>query len=87
MLLDDPTAGLDPIVARMIDNLIVQTFGTLKATGITITQNLSTARRVADRVAVLSSGRVVWEGHPGDYVASEDPVIRRYAGGLTTALA
>lgn len=86
LLLDDPTAGLDPIVARMIDNLIARSIRTLRATALTITQNLDTARHVADWVAVLSGGRIVWQGLPGTSVpADSDAVVRRYAGGLMEA--
>ena len=87
LLLDDPTAGLDPIVARMIDLLIVDSLRALKAGALIITQNLDTARRVADHVAVLSAGRVVWEGAPDAPFPADDPVIRRYVGGLREAAA
>ena len=87
LLLDDPTAGLDPIVARMIDLLIADSLRTLKAGALIITQNLDTARRVADRVAVLSEGRIVWNGAPDAPFPTEDAVVRRYVGGLRAAAA
>jgi phospholipid/cholesterol/gamma-HCH transport system ATP-binding protein len=85
LLLDDPTSGLDPIVTRIIDLLIANSLHALNATALTITQNLDTARRVADRVAVLSGGRIVWEGAPGSPVPEGDAVVRRYVGGLIEA--
>ena len=87
LLLDDPTAGLDPIVARMIDLLISDSMRSLKAGALIITQNLDTARRVADHVAVLSAGRVVWEGAPDAPFPADDAVVRRYVGGLREATA
>ena len=87
LLLDDPTAGLDPIVARMIDLLISDSMRSLKAGALIITQNLDTARRVADHVAVLSAGRVVWEGAPDAPFPADDAVVRRYVGGLREAVA
>ena len=87
LLLDDPTAGLDPIVARMIDLLISDSMRSLKAGALIITQNLDTARRVADHVAVLSAGRVVWEGAPDAPFPADNAVVRRYVGGLREAVA
>ncbi|MGE0278484.1 MAG: ABC transporter ATP-binding protein [Alphaproteobacteria bacterium] len=87
LLLDDPTAGLDPIVARMIDLLIADSLRGTKVTALIITQNLDTARRVADFVAVLSEGRIVWQGAPDAPFPAEDAVIRRYVGGLRDAAA
>ena len=87
LLLDDPTAGLDPIVARMIDRLISDSLRSLKAGALIITQNLDTARRVADHVAVLSAGRVVWEGAPDAPFPADNAVVRRYVGGLREAVA
>lgn len=87
LLLDDPTAGLDPIVARMIDLLIADSLHGIKVTALIITQNLDTARRVADGVAVLSEGRIVWQGAPDAPFPAEDAVVRRYVGGLREATA
>jgi phospholipid/cholesterol/gamma-HCH transport system ATP-binding protein len=69
LFLDDPTAGLDPILTTIIDQFIMQSIDALGATALTITQDIESARRMADRMAVLHGGRIVWEG-PADAVDS-----------------
>jgi phospholipid/cholesterol/gamma-HCH transport system ATP-binding protein len=62
LFLDNPTAGLDPIVTTHIGGLIRQVIGTLGAAALTITQDVGSALRVADRIAFLAQGRIAWEG-------------------------
>jgi phospholipid/cholesterol/gamma-HCH transport system ATP-binding protein len=69
LFLDDPTAGLDPILTTIIDQFIMQSIAALGATALTITQDIESARRMADRMAVLHGGRIIWEG-PADAVDS-----------------
>ncbi len=64
LLLDEPTAGLDPIMTNVINDLILENVHSLGATVITITSNLDGARHVADRIVMMNEGRVVWTGHP-----------------------
>lgn len=67
LFLDDPTAGLDPILTTIIDQFMLRSLEALGATALTITQDVDSARRIADRMAVLHGGRIVWEG-PADEV-------------------
>jgi phospholipid/cholesterol/gamma-HCH transport system ATP-binding protein len=62
LVLDDPTAGLDPILTAIIDRVIVAALDRLHATALTITHDIPSARRLATRAALLSGGRIAWEG-------------------------
>lgn len=62
LLLDSPTAGLDPILTTMINRLMVSTIDGLHGTALTITHDMASARQIADRIALLHRGQIVWEG-------------------------
>jgi phospholipid/cholesterol/gamma-HCH transport system ATP-binding protein len=59
---DEPTTGLDPIMADVINDLIVKCTRELGATGLSITHDMASARKIADRVAMLYQGRIIWAG-------------------------
>jgi phospholipid/cholesterol/gamma-HCH transport system ATP-binding protein len=59
---DEPTTGLDPIMGDVINRLIVECVKELGATTLTITHDMASVRAIADRVAMLHKGRIVWEG-------------------------
>jgi phospholipid/cholesterol/gamma-HCH transport system ATP-binding protein len=59
---DEPTTGLDPIMGDVINELIVACVRDLGATTLTITHDMSSARTIADRVAMLYQGQVAWAG-------------------------
>lgn len=59
---DEPTTGLDPIMADVINELIVETVSGLGATALTITHDMASARKIADDVALIYKGRIVWHG-------------------------
>lgn len=65
LLLDEPTAGLDPIMSHVISNLVRRNVQELGATAISISSDIDTAVRIGDRIAVLCEGRIVWSG-PSD---------------------
>lgn len=82
---DEPTTGLDPIMGHVIDDLIVKCVKEVGATAISITHDMPSARRIADRMAMLYKGKIIWHGpvseidHSGnDYV---DQFIRGSAEG------
>ena len=59
---DEPTTGLDPIMGDVINHLIIECVRDLGSTAVTITHDMASARTIADRVAMLFKGKIVWEG-------------------------
>ncbi|MDF2094571.1 ABC transporter ATP-binding protein [Aquibaculum arenosum] len=70
LFFDEPTTGLDPIMGDLIDRLIRQCVTDLGATGLTITHDMDSARRISDRIAMLYKGEIVWQG-PMDAIERE----------------
>jgi len=68
---DEPTTGLDPIMADVINNLIVHVNQTVGATAVTITHDMASARKIGDRIAMLYEGRIIWAG-PTDAIDHSD---------------
>ncbi len=62
LFFDEPTTGLDPIMADVINHLIVDCVRELGATAISITHDMVSTRKIADRVAMLHNGRIIWQG-------------------------
>ncbi|GEO82378.1 ABC transporter ATP-binding protein [Pararhodospirillum oryzae] len=78
---DEPTTGLDPIMADVINDLILKCVRTLGATALSITHDMASARKIADRIAMLHQGRVIWEG-PADTVHhSGNPYVEQFVNG------
>ena len=59
---DEPTTGLDPITADAINDLIIEQVRGLGAATVTITHDMSSARKIADEVAMLFEGKIIWRG-------------------------
>ena len=59
---DEPTTGLDPIMADVINDLIVECVRELGATALSITHDMASARKIADRIAMLYKGKIIWHG-------------------------
>ena len=78
LFLDEPTAGLDPLSAVGIDDLVKNLKRLLGLTIMMVTHDLDSLWRVADRVAVLGEGRVVGMGTMEELAASDHPTIREY---------
>jgi phospholipid/cholesterol/gamma-HCH transport system ATP-binding protein len=81
LFFDEPTAGLDPILAGVINRLIREQVTALGATAVTITHDLTTVRMVADRVALLHGGRLRWVGPAAGFEASDDPHVAQFVAG------
>ena len=79
---DEPTTGLDPIRAARINALICDIVTETGATAITITHDMTTVRRVADRVAMLSGGGVVWQGDVAGMEAACEPHLHDFIRGI-----
>ena len=78
LLYDEPTSGLDPVTSRMIDELIADLNNRLGTTSVVVTHDLHSALAIADRIAMLSEGKVVDIKPPAEFIASEAPEIRSF---------
>ncbi len=78
---DEPTTGLDPIMAGVINELIREIVVDLGATAITITHDMSSVRAIADHVAMLHAGKVQWHGAVADIDASGDAYVDQFING------
>ncbi len=81
ILYDEPTTGLDPVTAHIIDQLIIDLRSKLGVTSIVVSHDMEGAYRVADRVAMLYDGRVIAIGTPDDFRQSNDPIVRQFISG------
>ena len=78
---DEPTAGLDPIVADSIDHLIRRVQRLYKVTSVTVTHDMKSVRTIADRILYFREGLVYFDGSPADFFSSDDPLIRDFREG------
>ena len=79
---DEPTTGLDPIRADVINNLIVSLVEDLGITALTITHDMASARKIAHRVAMLYKGRIIWRGPRDRLYDSGNPYVDQFVQGL-----
>lgn len=85
MLYDEPTTGLDPIVADSINRLIIRLGERLSMASIVVTHDMTSAYMIADRIAYLHEGRIYFEGTPQEVQSSEDPLVRKFVQGISDA--
>ena len=78
---DEPTAGLDPIMAAVIDKLIVDLSRKLSITSIVVTHDMKSAMSIADRIAMLHEGRILETGTPAEIKNSDNDIIRQFING------
>jgi phospholipid/cholesterol/gamma-HCH transport system ATP-binding protein len=78
---DEPTTGLDPIMADVINNLIIKCVRDLGATAVSITHDLVSARKIADRIAMLYAGRIIWHGPTAEIDHSGNPYVDQFIHG------
>jgi len=78
---DEPTTGLDPIMAGVINELIREIVVEMGATAMTITHDMSSVRAIADRVAMLHGGVIRWEGPVAGMDSADDPYLRQFITG------
>ena len=81
ILFDEPTTGLDPIMAAIIDELIVSTVRDVGATAISITHDMASVRRIADEVAMIYGGRIIWQGPVAEIDDSGNPYVDQFIHG------
>jgi phospholipid/cholesterol/gamma-HCH transport system ATP-binding protein len=82
MFFDEPTTGLDPIMACIIDNLIIKNVRELGATALTITHDMSSARRIADKIAMIHEGKIIWNGPVNEINNSGNSVVEQFINGF-----
>jgi len=81
ILYDEPTTGLDPILADQINSLIRDLQKRLDVTSITITHDMTSAYKIADRIAMLHKGRIEEVGTPGEIQDSSNPIVQQFIHG------
>ncbi len=81
ILYDEPTTGLDPVTAHIIDQLIIDLRGKLGVTSVVVSHDMEGVYRVADRVAMLYEGRIIATGTPDEFRNSEDPIVQQFVTG------
>jgi len=83
---DEPTTGLDPIMADVIDDLIIANSKELGATTVTITHDMYSARKIADKIAVLFEGKIIWFGNAVDISHSGNEYVDKFVNGRDSIL-
>ncbi len=80
---DEPTTGLDPIMSDVINNLIVRCVKQLGATALTITHDINSARKIADRIVMLYDGKIIWSGKPEDLDDPKNDYVEHFVKGIS----
>ena len=81
LLFDEPTSGLDPITGGVIDRLIIDSVRRLGATAITISHDMASVRRIADKVAMVHNGTIIWCGPASEMDNSGVPEVDQFVHG------
>ncbi len=85
LFLDEPTTGLDPIIASEIDTLLRDLKDQHHRTMVMITHKITSAFKIADRVAMMHSGEIIARGTPEDLRSTDDPYVRKFIGEVFVA--
>ena len=81
LFFDEPTTGLDPIMSDVINDLIVNSVKKLGATALTITHDMTSAKKIADRIAMLYDGKIIWIGTVKELEKTDNPYVRQFVAG------
>jgi phospholipid/cholesterol/gamma-HCH transport system ATP-binding protein len=84
ILYDEPTTGLDPVRSDVINQLIVKLQRELKVTSITVTHDMASAFKVADRIVMLHEGKIIFDGTPAEIQKTEIAIVRQFVKGEAT---
>lgn len=84
LLYDEPTTGLDPIMSDVINELIVKLKTMMNVTTIVVTHDMASARKIADKMAMLHDGTIRIHATPAELYASEDDVVKRFINGMAS---
>lgn len=80
---DEPTAGLDPIMSDVINHLIADRSKELGATTVTITHDMKSVRTIANKIAMIYQGKIIWQGTVEDMDNSDNPYLHQFVNGLS----
>ena len=78
---DEPTTGLDPIMADVINDLIVESVKGLGATALSITHDMASARKIADHIAMIHLGKIIWHGPVAELDKSGNEYVEQFIHG------
>ena len=81
ILYDEPTTGLDPIRSDVINELIIKLQRELKVTSITVTHDMQSAFKIADRIVMLYEGQLIFDGTPEEIRTTDQPIVKRFVLG------
>jgi phospholipid/cholesterol/gamma-HCH transport system ATP-binding protein len=81
MLYDEPTTGVDPITGGAVDRLIIKMRETFGITSVVVTHDMKSAYRLADRIAMLYNGKIIFTGAPDDFTGTDDPYVKQFTQG------
>ena len=81
ILYDEPTTGLDPITSDAINDLMIHTQKALKVTSIAVTHDMVSAYKIADRIAMLYQGEIIYTGTPEEVKNTDNPYVRQFING------
>jgi phospholipid/cholesterol/gamma-HCH transport system ATP-binding protein len=84
LIFDEPTTGLDPIMADVINELILRLQKELSITSIAVTHDMVSASKIADRIAMLHEGKIIFDGTPQQIRQSTDPIVQQFIQGSAT---
>lgn len=80
---DEPTTGLDPIMANVINELIIKVREELGATTVTITHDMNSAIQIASDISLMHEGKILWKGTKSELHNSDNPYLNQFINGLT----
>jgi phospholipid/cholesterol/gamma-HCH transport system ATP-binding protein len=83
ILFDEPSAGLDPVISSVIDELIIDLTEKSKVTSIIVTHDMGSAFHIGTRMAMLYQGKIIEDAEPGQFKRSKNPVVAQFLSGST----
>jgi len=86
ILYDEPTTGLDPIMADAINYLIIRMKDELNVTSIAVTHDIVSAYKISNRIAMIYEGKIIFVGTPEEAKNTDDPVVRQFVEGKATGI-
>lgn len=81
ILYDEPTTGLDPIVADRINDLIIETKNKFNVTSIVVTHDMKSAYKISDRISMLYEGKIIFTGTPHEVQTADNPYVKQFITG------